>query len=106
MKTALIVKVLNDSMSVYKLTPAYTGWNGDENHEFVVASCATQGHPREVLVFPSDGEGIASYSEVGGSYDEPNGHVSALKDMGYTVVKAVQDLSLTPQAEGWLALGS
>ena len=81
--TATVHKVLSPRQTVYKLCPPYKGWSGEENHVFVVASQASGGYRSEVLVFPSDGEGITSFSEIGGSYAEDQGHVSALKDMGY-----------------------
>jgi len=82
------VKVLSDRQTVYKLSPAFvrTDWDGNEiSHEFVVVSGAHTGHASEVLVFPSNGESVTDYSEIGGSYGETQGHVSALKDMGYSI---------------------
>ena len=81
-QTATIVKVLNERQTVYRLSPAFDSYGS--KHEFVVASASLPGlgHAREVLVFPSDGEGISEFGEIGGSYHEPNGHVSALADMG------------------------
>jgi hypothetical protein len=88
MNTATPVKVLSDRQTIYKLTPPLVRLDWDDNeetHEFVVVSGAHTGHASEVLVFPSDGERVTSYSEIGGSYGETQGHVSALKDLGYKI---------------------
>ncbi len=84
--TANVHKILNDRQTVYRLVPAFVSedWDGVEtSHKFVVASCATMGYQSEVLVFPSDGESVTDFGEIGGSYGEEQGHVSALKRMGY-----------------------
>ena len=88
MNTATPVKVLSDRQTIYRLSPAFvrTDWDdNEETHEFVVVSGAHTGHASEVLIFPSDGEKTTSYGEIGGSYGETQGHVSALKDLGYTI---------------------
>jgi hypothetical protein len=104
------VKILNKRQTVYELDPPYKRCGGDGEHKFVVTSKAiawtgqpapsppgeglfsegffagyTGGNPREVLIFPSNGENITDMGEIGGSYDEPEAEISALRDMGYTI---------------------
>lgn len=82
-KTAFLHKVVNKRASVYRLCPDRNGYT------FVLVSKAIQNlwsNPREVLVFPClPGGRVIDWCEIGGSYDEPDGHMSALNRMGYTI---------------------
>jgi hypothetical protein len=83
---ATVHKILSERQTVYRLSPPLvsTSWDDVETaHEYVVASCAWAGFVNEVLIFPSDGESITGFGEIGGSYAEDQGHVSALKSLGY-----------------------
>lgn len=106
---AVIVRELNPRQLLLRLDPpARLGYGREWTTEFVVSSKAlawtgvavplgsspfmngfSGGNPREVLVFPAREDGsIRELLEIGGSYDEPDGHVSALAGMGYELVTA------------------
>jgi len=111
-KLAKVHTVLSNRKTIYKLSPPFVAseYNyGAEDYidvvyEFVAVSCAVIGYKNEVLVFPSDGKSITSWSEIGGSYDEEEGHVSALKKMGYEIDASKEHLRSmgvdAPKAEG------
>lgn len=107
-KIATVHKVLSPRQTVYKLTPPHVAEEycsaADDYvpvvYQFVVASCASLGYESEVLIFPSDGEGVTSWGEIGGSYSEGQGHVSALKGLGYKLGGSPEEILQTIRRSG------
>ena len=95
MTSATLIARHNVRQAVYRLSvpfkfEKYSDEDGDyvaaeTSYVFVSHAIPGFGHPREVLIFACCPEGEHDWREIGGSYDEPDGHTSALARMGYVI---------------------
>jgi len=98
MKTAELVRELNDRQRLYRCTPPVEGWAHDGDpptYQYVVSSVAksqmlisTQGCP-EVYLFGADQDGdIVNWSELCGSQKGTEDIEKPLRDLGYEIVNS------------------
>lgn len=100
MKTAKLIKQLNDSQSLYECNPPL-GWSdSDKSYEFVVASINLESSQKilgyaEVYLFGADKSGnIVDWVELPGSMKHTSEHNRAFENAGYTIQDAAMNTTI------------
>ena len=81
MKTAKLVKEINDSRSLYLLSEPLEGW------DIVIVSAVNNQRAHETYIFPSNSKGeMVDFGELTGSIRGTTCHYTALLEAGYEIV--------------------